>query len=60
MSGLLPQYKIDNSVIDKYAIQSMISQSHNALKSTTIAQVFTLCDKLIEYDQDQSDKSLKV
>lgn len=60
MSGLLPQYKIDNSVIDKYAIQSMISQSQNALKSTTIAQVFSLCDKLIEYDQDQSDKSLKV
>lgn len=60
MSGLLSEYKIDSSLIDKYVIQSMISQSQNAFKPTTIAQVFNLCDKLIEYDQDPDDKNSKM
>ena len=50
MSSLSSEYKIDGIIINKYTTQSLMSQSQNATKSTTIAEVFNLCDKLIDYN----------
>ena len=38
----------------------MIKQSQNANPTTTISQVFNLCDMLVEYDENPNDKTVKI